>query len=242
MNIKKSLYILILFTMLFTGCSNYQVQNSNISLPDEATKQKTMTKVQNDVNEIIDKNYDYVLKNLGKPNVTSYWIDKNKVDNLKTLDDVEKLTDINLIYMKNVSEEDANSSALYLQLHDRVVKKAQIVDYSKPNMNKNINKNKILIDCYTDRDVVKVSDLNMENLDDYVGMDSSEMETIVGNKQSSYNAYLYDNGKKSLSIYYLDDEEKLLAIFTKNNKISAIQIVDNKREVVNEIKNIMLNN
>ena len=85
MNLKKSLFRLIVLTMLFTGCSSYQVQNREISLPDEATKQKTMTKVQNDVNEIINKDYDYVLSNLGEPNATSYWIDKTKVENIDTL-------------------------------------------------------------------------------------------------------------------------------------------------------------
>ena len=64
-----------------------------------------MTKVQNDVNEIIGKNYDYVLSNLGEPNSTEYWIDKSKIDNLETLDDIEDITDINLVYLKNVLNE-----------------------------------------------------------------------------------------------------------------------------------------
>ncbi len=242
MILKKSLSRLIILAMLFTGCSNYQVQNKGISLPDEATKQKTMTKVQNDVNEIIGKDYDYVLSNLGEPNSTAYWIDKSKIDNLETLDDIEDITDINLVYLKNVSNEGINSSALHLKLKDKVVKKAQIVDYSRGNIIKTLDKSKILIDCYNDGDIVKTADLDMKKLDDFTGIDSSEMGKIVGNKQPSYDAYLYDKAEKSINVYYLDDEDKLLSIFTKDNKISEIKILDNKKDVVNEIKNIMLDN
>ncbi|MDC9388586.1 hypothetical protein PSL94_18340, partial [Clostridioides difficile] len=110
------------------------------------------------------------------------------------------------------------------------------------NITRNINKPKILIDCYTDGDIVKMSDLDMKKLNNFIGADSSEISTIVGNKQSSYDAYLYDEVEKSINIYNLDNEDKLLAIFTKDNKISEIKILDNKKEVINEIKNIMLDN
>lgn len=144
--------------------------------------------------------------------------------------------------MKNVSEEKANSSALYLQLNNDIVKNAQIVDYSRANISKITNKYRILVNCYNNYGVVKLSDLNIKNLDDYVGIDVSKMDTIIGNKQPSYDAYLYDNKEKSLSVYKLGDKDKLLAIFTKDNKISEVKIIDNNKEVVNEIKNIMLNN
>ena len=242
MNLKKSLSRLIILTMLFTGCSNYQAKNEYISLPDEATKQKTMTKVQNDVNEIIDKDYNYVLSNLGEPDVKAYWIDKNKVNNLENIDDIENFTETNLVYLKNVSDEVTNSSALYLQLKDEIVKKAQIVGYFGTNIMKNTNKSKILVDYYTNGDIVKIEDLDIKNLDEFIGIDSSNMEKIVGNKQQSYDAYLYDKVEKSISVYYLDNEEKLLGIFTKDNKISEIKILDNKKEVVKEIKEIMLDN
>lgn len=242
MNLKKSLSRLIVLAMLFTGCSNYQVKNEDISLPDEATKQKTMTKVQNDVNEIIDKDYNYVLSNLGEPDVKAYWIDKNKVNDIENLDDIENLTETNLVYLKNVSDEVTNSSALYLQLKDEIVKKAQIVDYFGTNIMKNTHKSKILIDYYTNGDIVKIEDLDMKNLDEFIGIDSSKIEEIVDNKQQSYDAYLYDKVEKSISVYCLDSEDKLLGIFTKDNKISEIKILDNKQEVVTEIEKILLDN
>lgn len=244
MNLKRSLSALIILTMLFTGCSNYQVQNEGITLPDEATKQKTMTKVQNDVNEIINKDYDYVLNNLGKPNATAYWIDKNKIDSLDTLDDAENLEDINLVYLKKVSDENTNSTSLYLHLKNKIVKNAQIVDYSnsRSNITKGINKSKILIDCYDDGEIVEMSHLDTQKLNTFIGDDSREISTIVGHKQPSYDAYVYDKVEKSINVFKLDNEDKLLAIFTKDNKISEIKILDNKKEVINEIKYIMLDN
>ncbi|WP_419750071.1 hypothetical protein [Terrisporobacter petrolearius] len=244
MNLKRSLSALIILTMLFTGCSNYQVQNEGITLPDEATKQKTMTKVQNDVNEIINKDYDYVLSNLGEPNATAYWIDKNKIDSLDTLDDAENLEDINLVYLKKVSDENTNSTSLYLNLKNKIVKNAQIVDYSnsRSNITKGINKSKILIDCYDDGEIVEMSHLDTQKLNTFIGDDSREISTIVGHKQPSYDAYLYDKVEKSINVFKLDNEDKLLAIFTKDNKISEIKILDNKKEVINEIKYIMLDN
>lgn len=244
MNLKRSLSALIILTMLFTGCSNYQVQNEGITLPDEATKQKTMTKVQNDVNEIINKDYDYVLSNLGEPNATAYWIDKNKIDSLDTLDDAENLEDINLVYLKKVSDENTNSTSLYLHLKNKIVKNAQIVDYSnsRSNITKGINKSKILIDCYDDGEIVEMSHLDTQKLNTFIGDDSREISTIVGHKQPSYDAYLYDKVEKSINVFKLDNEDKLLAIFTKDNKISEIKILDNKKEVINEIKYIMLDN
>ena len=129
-----------------------------------------------------------------------------------------------------------------MQLKDEIVKKAQIVGYFGTNIMKNTNKSKILVDYYTNGDIVKIEDLDIKNLDEFIGIDSSNMEKIVGNNQQSYDAYLYDKVEKSISVYYLDNEEKLLGIFTKDNKISEIKILDNKKEVVKEIKEIMLDN
>ena len=101
-------------------------------MPDEATKQKTMTKVQNDVNEIIGKDYDYVLSNLGEPNSTTYWIDKDNIDNLKTLRCIEDFSRCKFgLFTRMYQMEESTNSALYLKLKDKVVKKAQNVDYSR---------------------------------------------------------------------------------------------------------------
>ena len=54
-------------------------------IADEATCQKTMTKVQNNVNEIIGKDYKYVLENMGRPYCTTYYIDMDKVKDISNI-------------------------------------------------------------------------------------------------------------------------------------------------------------
>ena len=50
MSFKRLLTSLILSSIFITGCSN---TNKNIEVIDKAKQQQTMTKVQNDVNEIM---------------------------------------------------------------------------------------------------------------------------------------------------------------------------------------------
>ena len=79
MNIRKVLTIsLISFAFFVTGCSSKDI-GSVQSIADEATHQRTMTKVQNNVSEIIGKDYKYVLENMGRPYCTTYYIDIDKV-------------------------------------------------------------------------------------------------------------------------------------------------------------------
>ena len=106
MNIKRLLALGVLCSMFFVGCSNNDIKDNTLDLPNEATKQKTMTKVQNDINEIKDKDYNYVLNNLGQPDVTSYWINKDDVNDLNSVFDLEKIKNINLVYLKDVSDEE----------------------------------------------------------------------------------------------------------------------------------------
>ena len=93
MNIRKALMIsFISFAFLVTGCSSKGIDSVQ-QIADEATCQKTMTKVQNNVNEIIGKDYKYVLENMGRPYCTTYYIDMDKVkdiSNIEELNNIEK--------------------------------------------------------------------------------------------------------------------------------------------------------
>ena len=80
MGMKKLLtFTFIISALLITGCSNKSINSIETSY-DEATYQKTMTKVQNNVNEIIGKEYKYVLDNMGNPYCTRYYIDNDKIN------------------------------------------------------------------------------------------------------------------------------------------------------------------
>lgn len=234
MKLKRLLSILIISSVFFVGCSSYQLRDPRASLPDEATKQKTMTKVQNDINEIMNKDYDYVLSNLGQPDATAYWIDKDDINNLNRISDFKDITDINLVYLKDVSGEDSNSSALYLQLINKEVKKVQIADYSSSTEINNLNQSKILINCYRDGDVVNLKSIEDKNLDDFIGINVDEISKIVGNKKVSYNLYTFNKDNKIINAYKLDNN-KLLTVFVENNKISNIEIGDTNN-IIDKIK------
>ena len=71
MNIRKALmFSFISFAFLVTGCSSKGIDSVQ-QIAEEATCQKTMTKVQNNVNEIIGKDYKNVLENMGRPYCTT---------------------------------------------------------------------------------------------------------------------------------------------------------------------------
>lgn len=58
--------LLLTIPLIFiVGCSSANINSNDVS--KEAIQKNTMTKVQNDVNVIMDKSYDYVLENMGEP-------------------------------------------------------------------------------------------------------------------------------------------------------------------------------
>ena len=224
MNIKRLLALGVLCSMFFVGCSNNDIKDNTLDLPNEATKQKTMTKVQNDINEIKDKDYNYVLNNLGQPDVTSYWINKDDVNDLNSVFDLEKIKNINLVYL----------------IENKKVKKVQIVDCSSSEISKDLIKSKILVNCYTNEDLVNLDSINNKNLSDFIGIDSNEMGKIVGNKKVSYDIHLFDKKNKSVDVYKLDDDSKLLVIFTEDNKISNIKVMNKTSNIIDKIKDEVL--
>ena len=141
---------------------------------------------------------------------------------------------------KGVSDEDINNSALYLQLENKKVKKVQIVDCSSSEISKDLIKSKILVNCYTNEDLVNLDSINNKNLSDFIGIDSNEMGKIVGNKKVSYDIHLFDKKNKSVDVYKLDDDSKLLVIFTEDNKISNIKVMNKTSNIIDKIKDEVL--
>ena len=73
----KKLILMMIPVIFLVGCSTSGMNDKNVS--KEAIERNTMTKVQNDVNVIMDKSYDYVLQNMGSPYSTIYSL---KIDNI----------------------------------------------------------------------------------------------------------------------------------------------------------------
>ncbi|MEG0854977.1 MAG: hypothetical protein RSG52_00710 [Terrisporobacter sp.] len=240
MNIKKSLAQLIILSILFTGCSNTQVEENSVNLPNEATKQQTMTKVQNDNSEIVKKNYDYVLSNLGEPNVTTYWTDIDNIDKITSIEDARESANMDLLYFKNLSNEESENSALYLRLEDDIVKTVQNIDYSKTDMLDDYYDSKMAIDIFRDYDKVNLDEIKNKDFKNFEGVDYSQMVKIVGDNQCMYDAYVFDKDEKCVEIFAIDNSENVLCVFSKGDTITKVDIFDD--ESVLEIKNIMLEN
>ena len=240
MKVQKSLIGLIISCIFFTGCSNYKVNNEEISMPDEATKQKTMTKVQNDIDETKDKDYEYVISNLGEPNVITYGIDKDDIYEIEEVEDVRALGEVSLAYYKNVSEDESTKSALNIYLKNDVVQKAQSVDYISEDLIEDMDKSKIIVSYYKDNDTMSMDNLEGKDLHNFEGMKSKELSKIIGDIQYEYNVYLFDEEKKSVKIYELNEDGKLLAVFEEDDVIKTVKTIEENKNVVNIVKDIML--
>ena len=138
MNIRKALMIsFISFAFLVTGCSSKGIDSVQ-QIADEATCQKTMTKVQNNVNEIIGKDYKYVLENMGRPYCTTYYIDMDKVKDISNIEELNNIENIRLIYPKETNVDKSKSSALYIQLDNNIVKDVQTYELLSKDEKENI--------------------------------------------------------------------------------------------------------
>ena len=115
----KKLILMMIPVIFLVGCSTSGMNDKNVS--KEAIERNTMTKVQNDVNVIMDKSYDYVLQNMGSPYSTIYSL---KIDNINDFKDVNKIkgTQVDdvkvlstgLLYPKYTSDYKLDGSAIYI--------------------------------------------------------------------------------------------------------------------------------
>ncbi|MEG0180626.1 MAG: hypothetical protein RR657_01945, partial [Peptostreptococcaceae bacterium] len=112
----KIISIVLISILIFSGCSMNNKKDKEI---DKATQQKNITKVQNDISEIMEKDYEYVINNMGKPYLTTYYINTEDYKNYKGLDSQQLLSELNLemVYPK----EGYESSALYIDIEKNKV-------------------------------------------------------------------------------------------------------------------------
>ena len=189
MNIRKALMIsFISFAFLVTGCSSKGIDSVQ-QIADEATCQKTMTKVQNNVNEIIGKDYKYVLENMGRPYCTTYYIDMDKVK------DISNIENIRLIYPKETNVDKSKSSALYIQLDNNIVKDVQTYELLSKDEKENIKSSvDIVVDRYSEKTNLLPDKFENIKLDKYIGEDIEiflkDIEYITANFE------IYDNNRK----------------------------------------------
>ena len=220
MNIRKALMIsFISFAFLVTGCSSKGIDSVQ-QIADEATCQKTMTKVQNNVNEIIGKDYKYVLENMGRPYCTTYYIDMDKVKDISNIEELNNIENIRLIYPKETNVDKSKSSALYIQLDNNIVKDVQTYELLSKDEKENIKSSvDIVVDRYSEKTNLLPDKFENIKLDKYIG------EYITANFE------IYDNKReKNIKVYLLNkinsSNNEIMLVYNNSNKIENIKIVE----------------
>lgn len=234
MKLRKLLYSIIIISAFVTGCSKSENINTNESLPNEEMKHRMMTKVQNNVNEIMNKDYEYVIENMGKPYCTTYYIDS---------DNPREIRDKKLIYPKYTEGNKLDKSALYINLRDDHVVEVQTYEISKEDLNeKYINDGAdIIVDRYNYALPISLSSVEKIDINNFIGKDTRLVYEYFGDKSPSLEAYS-KAGNRNIDLYEVESsgEIKLLVIFSKENKIEDIKII-NQEKLVNILKQYLDN-
>lgn len=235
MNIRKALMIsFISFAFLVTGCSSKGIDSVQ-QIADEATCQKTMTKVQNNVNEIIGKDYKYVLENMGRPYCTTYYIDMDKVKDISNIEELNNIENIRLIYPKETNVDKSKSSALYIQLDNNIVKDVQTYELLSKDEKENIKSSvDIVVDRYSEKTNLLPDKFENIKLDKYIGEDIEiflkDIEYITANFE------IYDNKReKNIKVYLLNkinsSNNEIMLVYNNSNKIENNVILKKEYEL-----------
>lgn len=236
MDFKKLLVSLIFFSIFITGCSN---KNKNIETIDKAKQQQTMTKVQNDVNEIMNKDYNYVLDNMGEPYSITYWVDKDSVNKIGNLEELNK-GHIAMTYPKYTSDNKLDGSALYIELNKDKVIEVQTFDFKSCNPTEDDRENNILaIDKYSENIELELDLIENINLSSLKNKNVSYLYEKINNINPRLNIYDMVGKTKSIEIYTLKNSNKILVLFLDNEILKETKIID-ESFMINEVKSYLI--
>ena len=235
----KLISTVLISILIISGCSMNKDKNV-----DKATQQKNITKVQNDISEIMGKDYDYVVKNMGKPYLTTYYINIDKFKNCKNLDFNQLLSklDIELVYPK----EGYENSALYVDIDNNKVvdvKTNEFVGVSSgfENLPEYASSSNLIIDFYNKQKYLSMDKLKGISLKSYEGKSIKDFAKETG--LDAPNAFAYsENSNKIISYYILDNNkdtlEDIIAVAQENDKITSISQVS-KSSIVNSLAKLI---
>lgn len=216
--IKKMVFVLMM-TMLLVGCSAPGASNQMVS--KEALERGTMTKVQNDVNVIMDKNYNYVLKNMGSPYSTIYSL---KVDNKEDFKNIEKIKDVDigkidilstgLLYPKYTSDYKLDGSAIYIGFDNKKVNQVETCDFKNFDISQVMNENSdVVISAYTDYSNIDKENIENKDLTKYIGKEKDKISKIIKNKKAQYNIYMNMDEVVNVDIYNIKNGDFLMVAY-----------------------------
>ena len=239
----KKLVIMMIPVMFLAGCSSTSIDTKNVS--KEAIERNTMTKVQSDVNVIMNKSYDYVLQNMGSPYSTIYSL---KIDNIEKFKNLKEISDKDmnnveiiskgLLYPKYTSDYKLDGSALYIALKDDKVSEVETCDFKNLDvallMDEEAN---AVISVYNDYNSLNENNIDKDNLDTYIGKEKNSISSITKNKKCQYSVYIEADGGIDIDIYNIKDSN-FLVIAYKNNEITYIAQRDGRKIAASIQKNI----
>lgn len=231
MKLKKLLASFITLSIFVTGCSNI---NKKEVVSDKAKQQQTMTKVQNDVNEIMSKDYEYVLDNMGTPYSTTYWIEKDQINNTKTIEELNHTVNVGLVYPKYTADNELEGSALYIELNNNKVVEVQTYEFSNYNKEDLEDENvELIIEKYDDDAKLNLKDVESMNLNTYKGKSLDEIYNKLNFINPNIAAYDMSGKSKSIEVYMLKDSKNnkknnntVLTLFIDDDKISDIKFMN----------------
>ena len=231
----------ILIIMMITGCSSKDIKSKD-TIADDITKQRTITKVQNDVSEIMGKNYEYVLKNMGSPYYTTYYIDSNKIKsmNIEKIDDLEKNSNVVLVYPKDENNNEIDKSALYIELYNDKVINVQTYKLSEYYIEtESISENEdLIINKYNSESNLSLEEIQKETFSEYIDKSGDKILNLVDKNQPNFESYIKDSTKQ-IKGYLLKDKNgnlnNILVIYLENNIIKSINIL-NETDIIKFVK------
>lgn len=225
------LIFIILIMMIFSGCSNTNIDSNNV--PKKALQQRTMTKVQSNVNEIIGKNYDYILNNMGLPYSTTYSINEKDLNYAKNSiatesidkDDIKNVDSIGLLYPNYTSNNKTDGSAIYITIRDDKVVKVQTCTFDDFEVSKILNKrDNITISSYNEYDQLDLKHINLSKVEEYINQTEENVSDFMKNKKYAYTIYKNnDNCEYKIQIYPTENK-KYIVVGIKDNLIEHISL------------------
>lgn len=220
---KKSLLVstMLIVILMFSGCSMKSEKKV-----DKATQQKNMTKIQNDVSEVMGKNYEYVMDNIGDPYMTTYYINTDKYGEYENLDKegILKNLNIEMVYPKDGYE----SSALYVDISkDKVVnvESDEFVGMSSgfEDLPKEAKSANVIIEFYNDQAFIDASKVDFKSIKTYIGKNIDEL--IRDTSLDMPNAVAYSKNKEKMINYYI--------LEIKNNKTTfVVSVTEDKGKIL----------
>ena len=215
----KKLILMMIPVIFLVGCSTSGMNDKNVS--KEAIERNTMTKVQNDVNVIMDKSYDYVLQNMGSPYSTIYSL---KIDNINDFKDVNKIKggqvddvkvlSTGLLYPKYTSDYKLDGSAIYIGLKNGKVNQVETCDFKNFDVSQLMDeKSNISISSYTNYDNLNMDNIDRDKLNNYIGKEKSSLSDIIKHKKCKYSIYMDLDDPINIDIYDVKDSDFLMIAY-----------------------------